>query len=275
MARQASALRARNPRRALAALLALAPLAACAAGPGNRPAAAPGSIGTRQVFDSSGVPGRPGYRHPGPYRDGDARRYTRRNRPYWGSRTARYQGTIGLAELLDLQQSAGTFFGDAPGDEDLFVPTIGGGFQWKYSGEAVEWGFEGLLSVGGRGSINAVAADSDTLVEVDVDLVLFDAFGGPFVNVWPTEDLRLYVGAGPLAQYADFRQESEFAEFEAEGSGFGLGWYARVGVELLVSGGTSVGIAARYAESDVDLDGGLGDLELEGIQYLLTVTTGW
>ena len=81
-----------------------------------------------------------------------------------------------------------------------------------------------------------------------------------------------YAGAGPLLQFANYDQE--FGGTSDNGSGFGFGGYARTGLELVLGSGAMVGIGARWSNSTVDLDGGLGDLEIEGTQLMLTVSQG-
>ena len=59
------------------------------------------------------------------------------------------------------------------------------------------------------------------------------------------------------------------------GTGFGVGWYARTGIEYLLNPGMMMGIGARWSDSRVDLGSELGDLELDGTQVFLTVTKGF
>jgi hypothetical protein len=36
-----------------------------------------------------------------------------------------------------------------------------------------------------------------------------------------------------------------------------------------------IGLGARWSDSQIDLDGGLGDLDLQGFQVVFTVTQGF
>jgi hypothetical protein len=52
--------------------------------------------------------------------------------------------------------------------------------------------------------------------------------------------------------------------------GFGVGYYARTGLELLLGHGALAGVAVRWSDSTIDLDGNRGDLDLSGFQIVLT-----
>ena len=105
-------------------------------------------------------------------------------------------------------------------------------------------------------------------------MFLIELYGGPFVSLFLGERWRVYGGVGPMLQWASYDQESADTDFNGNGSGFGTGWYARTGLELAVRPGLMIGAGVRWSDSVVDLDSGLGDLDLEGIQWAFTVTTG-
>jgi len=206
----------------------------------------------------------------------DGYRVPASSRGSWELGGTRLQGYLGVSELTDVTRKDDAGADAVTTDNDVTMPTVGGGGQWKLGGRRIDWGVEGLLSLSARGNVSAFATGSGgALVAVNIDLLVVDFFGGPFVSLWVTDRLRLYGGAGPLVVFTNYSQDADVEPFSRNGSGFGTGWYGRLGTELLIQGGTSIGIGARFSDTRVDLDSGLGDLDLEGLQYMFTVTTGW
>lgn len=195
-------------------------------------------------------------------------------RPDWHPGQALMQGFLGVSQFEHVSVDDGGP-GEVDGDDgDLDqLPLIGGGGQWKLGGERVDFGLEGLLSFGWQGDAEAfVIGSGGAAVAIDVDLLVFELFGGPFASVFLGDKLRLYGAAGPLLQWADYSQEGN--GLADDGSGFGAGWYARTGLEFVLPSRTLIGFGVRWSESTVDLGGSLGDLELEGLQAVLTVSRG-
>lgn len=191
---------------------------------------------------------------------------------HWRPGEARLQGFFGAA-TYDLKSDGGT---RELQDTDATLPTIGGGAQWKLAGEQIDFGFEGLLSFGWKSNASAfVSSGGGALVAVDVDLLVFDLYGGPFVNLFLGDHMRLYAGAGPLMQWCRYEQGTGVTIDGDDGSGFGLGYYARAGVEFAVTPNTMVGFAVRWSDVEVDLNDNLGDLQTKGLQYLVTLTQGF
>jgi hypothetical protein len=182
-------------------------------------------------------------------------------------------GFFGFSKFQDVEvdgSGGGRIDGDR-GDLDE-IPVLGGGAQWKMGGERLDYGLEGLLSFGWKGDAEAfVVGGGGAAVAIDVDLLLFELFGGPFLSAPLGDHVRLYGAAGPLLQFADYSQSGALDD---DGSGFGVGWYARTGFEFHVGGGTLIGFGARWSDSEVDLGSGLGDLQIEGLQGVLTVSRG-
>ena len=223
-----------------------------------------------------------GLLNPGPFRltqegpDLDDYRIPKASRPRWELGGARLQGYLGVTELTDVTRTADSGPGGASTDDNVTMPTIGGGGQWKLAGNRIDWGLEGLLSISGRGNISALAVGGGgAVVAVNLDLLVVDFYGGPFMSFWLTDRFRLYGGAGPIVVFSNYSQDAQIDTVSRSGSGFGTGWYGRLGTEFLIGGGTAIGIGARFSDTRVDLDSGLGDLDLEGLQYMFTVSTGW
>jgi opacity protein-like surface antigen len=164
---------------------------------------------------------------------------------------------------------------DGSDEESSRVPTIGGGGQWKLAGDRIDFGLEGMMAFGWRANALAFASGGGgAVVAIDVSLFLIELYGGPFVSLFLGERWRVYGAAGPMLQWASYDQESDVDGYSEDGSGFGTGWYARTGLEFAIRPGMMVGGGVRWSDSVVDLDSGLGDLDLEGVQWVFTVTTG-
>ena len=191
----------------------------------------------------------------------------------WSEGQALMHGFLGVSSYSKVEAGGGEVDGDE-GDLDQ-LPLIGGGAQWKLGGERLDIGVEGLMTFSGAANASAVAVGGGSaVVAVDVDLMIFELYGGPFVSVFLGEKLRAYVGGGPILQWVNYDQDSEDSFFNEDGSGFGSGWYVRTGLEFALASHTLIGFGVRWSESSVDLGGNLDDLEIEGLQGLFTVSQG-
>jgi opacity protein-like surface antigen len=184
------------------------------------------------------------------------------------------QGMIGANLLTAADRSGGT---DPPsgsqGDDFEQVPLLGGAFQYAMWGDRIDAGLEVGGTLGFQAGSGFVAAGGGGLIiAVDIDMLLFDLFGGPFVSVPLGAKARLYGGAGPLMQFADWDQHGDGVD--ESGSGFGTGLYARTGLEIELTPSMLVGIGVRWFDSTVSLGSGLGNLDLEGTQVMITFTAG-
>lgn len=189
----------------------------------------------------------------------------------WAVSQPLMQGFIGASSFSRVETEDGSVDGDE-GDVDE-LPLIGGGAQWKLGGRGVTFGLEGLLSFAWRANAEAFAiGGGGAVVAVDVDVLLFELYGGPFASLFLGDKLRLYGAVGPLLQFADYEQTG--GGLAEDGSGFGAGWYARTGLEFALPSRTLIGFGVRWSDSSVDLDGDLGDLEIEGLQAVVTVSRG-
>lgn len=195
-------------------------------------------------------------------------RSKRKRQAGWPVGRSMMQGLIGVTDFDDVTRNDGSNDVDSDGGDLEEVPLIGGGGQWKLGGERIDWGLEGLLSIGWRANAEAFAiGGGGAVVAVDVDLLLIDLYGGPFVSLFLGDRFRVYGAVGPLMQWADYSEST--STLDQSGSGFGYGGYARAGLEMRVPGDMLIGLGVRWSESEVDL-GSLGDLEIDGLQYVVT-----
>ena len=153
------------------------------------------------------------------------------------------------------------------------LPVIGGGGQLKLAGEHIDFGVEALMSFAFRSDLAAFAfGGGGGVVALDVDVFVFDVFGGPYASKLFGDRVRLYAGAGPILSWVEYSQQEEDTAEDEDGDGFGAGVYTRGGIEFLLPSGTLVGFGVRWSSAEVDLGDDFGDFELEGVQALITVT---
>ncbi len=197
--------------------------------------------------------------------------------PRWRRGQAVLQGYLGAAKLNEVQRSGGTGSDMNGSGESLSqYPVIGGGAQWKLAGERIDLGLEAMFNIAWRSGGTAFAAGGGgATVAVKVDLWMVDLYGGPFVSLPLGRGARAYASAGPMMTFGEYRQGAADALVKETGSGFGTSVYGRFGVEFEIRSGTYLGLGARYQDGTIDLGSELGDLDVGGWQYVLTVTEGF
>jgi hypothetical protein len=154
------------------------------------------------------------------------------------------------------------------------MPLLGFAGQQRLGGEeSAELGFEGGLLFGWRsdGSSLVATGGGTAVVSISVRLYTFDLFCGPYGSCMLGERLRLYLGVGPLLLFADSRYDDETSSSTSDG-GFGVGGYARTGLEYVLDDGSMLGIGVRGMTADVDFSGPLGDVDFDALQVMLTYT---
>lgn len=186
------------------------------------------------------------------------------------------QGLIGFVDIDDDALQL-----EVDGDEVLdgggaSMPTLGAAVQLPGVGRgAVTAGWEWGGTVSFESDFGTVSTGNGGLLVVsDNDYLLVDVFGGAYVNAALGEAWRLYGGAGPLFQYGsvDLEYIDESDELiDVGGDGFGLGVYARAGIERLVDS-THFGVGVRWVSSTIEPGSGIEELEIEGWQFLITAT---
>ncbi len=189
----------------------------------------------------------------------------------WRKGEVLLQGYLAFNSVQSISRTGGDF-----GELDQGVsqyPAIGGGVQWKFGGEAVDLGLEGLISIGGRANGGAfVIGGSGAAIAISLDLLIVDFYGGPFLSIPLGDSARIYGSVGPLIQFTNYYQSSVDVNYSGSGSGFGVGGYGRVGIEMEMSQSSYIGMAVRYSDATVDLSNGLGDFDLETVEVMLTYT---
>jgi hypothetical protein len=122
-----------------------------------------------------------------------------RRREHWRAGGMVLQGFIG-ANLFETVERTGGSTPDVDGsDEDAAqLPTIGGGAQWKLGGTRIDFGIEAMFAFSWRSNATAFAVGSGgAAVAVDIDMYLFEVYGGPIANIFLNERTRVYASAVP------------------------------------------------------------------------------
>jgi len=195
------------------------------------------------------------------------------------SSTPRVTGIIGITEVTALGVNLNNNIGNTVEDADTSMPLIGAQVQVPLRPGRLEFGYEGGFSLGWDSEHEAYYIDTGVvLVATDNKVRLFDVSGGLYLSTMLGRRWRLYGGAGPVFQFGkldlDYDQPINGRTSDS-GSGVGLGYYARTGLEVKTSPGTSVGLVVRWVDSSVDLGGTLGDLDIEALQVGIAVTSGF
>jgi hypothetical protein len=188
-------------------------------------------------------------------------------RPFWPVGHTVMQGFLGAYEWNTVERSGGDTPDVDGSDDDLSqLPAIGGGGQYKLLGNHLDFGFEAMISFGWRANATAFAAGGGGAGGRGRRRHVPDRpLRRPVPEHVPRRSRARVRRRRPLMQWAEFDQNGE--NIDDSGSGFGTGWYARTGLELRVRPGLMVGGGIRWTDSSIDLNNGLGDLDLEGFQW--------
>ncbi|MEW6747757.1 MAG: hypothetical protein AB1486_33940 [Planctomycetota bacterium] len=163
------------------------------------------------------------------------------------------------------------------------MPLIGAFGQLPFAGSQTQVGMEaGLLFSWWRDSARVVAAGGGTaFVELDTSLVLFDFSAGAYVSSVLWDKLRVYAGAGPLLMFGYLDSEDEQGDaagsvsVDETDSTFGVGGYARTGIELRLPDRSFIGLGMRWLRTELDFSSDLEEVDIDGLQFGLTYTKGF
>ena len=139
----------------------------------------------------------------------------------------------------------------------------------------VEWG--GLFGWRSR-KTSIYSTISSTRIRVETSFWLFDLSVGLYGSQTLGNNWRIYAAAGPTMLFASYSEDREATPVPLSASDardnsseqFGVGGYARVGVDYQISPGAYVGICGRGLVSNLEFDSHVADGQLSGIQGFLT-----
>jgi hypothetical protein len=184
------------------------------------------------------------------------------------------QGMVGVSFFERVERTGGITPPSGPQPDDLErMATLAGAWQQAFGDAWLDWGLEGGGALGYRNA-NGRVDTAGGPVPVDVALSLFDLHGGLFASRHLGHRARIFAAAGPLVQFANYWQESSDSNalmgLDQHGSGVGLGYYGRTGIEFQTSLDLMIGLSLRWIDSEVSLGDGLGQLDVRGAQVLVT-----
>ena len=185
-------------------------------------------------------------------------------------------GMVGVTDLTVSDIDIDSSRGEIVDNNGMTLPLLGGVFQHPVSGDRTQLGVEGGFTFGWQGDVIGVAVGGgNVVVAADNDVFLTDIFVGAYADTLLGDKTRVYVGAGPLLQWVNLNidwEDPNSGHVHTSENGFGYGYYARTGLEVMVRPGMYVGLGVRWIDAKVDLSGIVNEFDTEGMQYFLTFT---
>lgn len=163
------------------------------------------------------------------------------------------------------------------------MPYLGLSVQCALGPGQTHVGIDTSLLVGWRSRKSSVSgSNGDVRIEIDSELWLLDLSIGPYVQTVLGNNWRVYAALGPMllfGEYSDDTNEENLADSEAgagedshSDSAFGVGGYAKLGLEYAISGDAYIGIAVRGITTSLEFERARGDEGLNGVQAFVSFT---
>lgn len=159
----------------------------------------------------------------------------------------------------------------------------GGAIQSNFSDTAIEYGYEsgGLVSFKNNTSYFVAVGDNGgtVLAELDNEFWQLDIHMGAYAGLRIGEHIRLYGTAGPavLIGSLSIEDDEESASSQAiiissknRQTKAALGFYGKLGLELMFGDGITVGASVRQVNAKLDF-GDAGEMTFDHPQYFITV----
>ena len=172
-------------------------------------------------------------------------------------------------------------------EEDLSsMPFLGFIGQHLFAGDRSQLGVEGGILFGWRSrSTSAVIGSNQARVRIESSFWLLDLSAGVCLNQRFGQRWRLYLAAGPAMVFGEYDEDdySSAAEGDVEptvgdtaGGGseseFGVGGYARVGLEYEFAPQSLVGFSVRGLATNMEFDNTVDSSKVNGVQAFVTFT---
>lgn len=194
------------------------------------------------------------------------------------------QGVVG-AGRFDADSLTFRFPSAESGEErDLSsMPFIGFVGQHLFAGESTRLGFEGGVLFGWRSRHTTIVAGSNqAAIRIESSLWLLDLSAGICLDQRPGPRWRLYLAAGPAMVFGEHDAEEEFMDEPASPadvpagdeseSAFGIGGYARAGLEYEFAPQSLVGFSVRGLATNMEFDRTVESAQVNGLQAFVTFT---
>ncbi len=163
------------------------------------------------------------------------------------------------------------------------IPQIGAGWGTIPKGDRFQYGLECSFLFGFM--VDDIRFTSSggggTTVRVSADMWMFDLAGGGYASLFLDKNnkVRVYAAAGPLLTYANYQSDYNedgvgIPEKDNNESVFGLGLYARTGVEFRIYESGMLGLGVRGSWASVDLSEVGGSTDLTGLAAFISFTAG-
>jgi len=199
---------------------------------------------------------------------------------------ADFQAFIGV---LDLEDQQGRWEDISDGDVEVdFSNLISGGLEAEYVF------YEGWVHLGLNpgGSLafksddtrfsGGVTNETGGFLQVALDNTVFlaELHLGAYVRGRLHERITAYAAAGPMVLYGYHEVDDQSVEGGGEdldlsdndSSAFNIGYYGRAGIDFEFRPDQHFGLGVRYLASELDFDQTVGNIDIEGPQYVLTFT---
>jgi len=201
-----------------------------------------------------------------------------------------FQGLVGAASFdedqLTFAESTPNNLGETSTNDLSTMPYVGIAGQFPLSDTATHIGIDASLLVGWRSDDTSVAAgNGQARIKIDSDLWLVDMAIGLYAQTILGNRWRLYGAVGPMVifgEYSDDVSEEDLTVTPATGTGesnndsaFGVGGYAKLGLEYYLTGDALIGIAVRGIATNLEFDQAIEGGKLTGVQGFVTFTRAY
>ena len=194
------------------------------------------------------------------------------------------QAMVGAAQFSedDLTFSeTSTTDGTVTSDNDLStMPYLGMALQYPFHGEKTQVGLDGSVLFGWHSNETRVrGGDGQIAISIDSSLWLADLSVGLFVKHTFFNRWRTYLAAGPAVMFGDYSEDTDEEDPINEtneknnhsDSEFGVGAYARGGLDYLFGPNAYVGVCVRGVRTNIAFDNAPdASSSLSGVQGFLT-----
>ncbi len=166
------------------------------------------------------------------------------------------------------------------------LPSGGVEAEYRYGGsQAVDWGINSGGSIGWKSGDTRISGGftdgTGGFIRFDFDNSLFvgELHIGAFLRAHLGERVSMYASAGPLVMYGQHEiEDEEVVAPDGENvdpgsdsdSAFGFGYYGRVGIDFQYSPGQHLGLGVRYLSAELDFDKTVGEIDIEGPQFVIS-----
>jgi len=168
-------------------------------------------------------------------------------------------------------------------DLSLF-PQFGGAWGTTPIGDYFQYGLECSFLFGFMADDVSFRSTTSvgTLIRISASMWMIDFAGGGYMSLYlnKSRSLRVYLAGGPLMTFFNYRSqeddEASIPEYEDQDeSAFGIGLYARTGVEFRVYDAGMLGMGIRGTWNTVNFSDVGGNSDLTGVAAFISFTAGF